>query len=230
MAETKRDRIESIGEQAHIEFEALYAFVAKTSEFYDEWERKLSKEYSEKAESPDINEPFIRSLFQRTLESMDNMHSLLNNTTFTSCVSIFEFYLQQLCHILTVKGSITLDDLSGRSYIVKAKTFLIKSAGIDLQPQEHLWDRLFLHAQLRNKIVHEQSKVKISSQKSELYTKLKSLDGLTFTQIDETTAVIKIEDTIFIDRYIDDAAKYLRFVIDAVRQKIIEKGIEGMVD
>lgn len=224
-SETRRDRVENIGTHADLEFDALYTFVAKTTELYQEWEKRLNQDYSTVMISADQNEPFLRQAFQRTLESKDNMHSLLYNTTFTSCVGVFEHFLQELCKILTIKESITLDDLKGGSYILKAKVFLTKCAGINLQPEERLWARIFLHAELRNKIVHEQSKVKINLQKNTLYNRLQALEGLSITPVNGTVALIKIDNADFIVRYIGDTAKYLRFVIDAVRLKIIEKGI-----
>src|SRR5436190_9043494 len=102
--ETKKDRIDNIGLIAELEFDTLLAYAHRTYELYDSWEKQMMEDYRKAIKSAADREGYIRSIFRRELDAKDNMHSLLFNTAFVSCVGTFEYFLRDICNILTIKG------------------------------------------------------------------------------------------------------------------------------
>ncbi|GHN01558.1 hypothetical protein WSM22_30470 [Cytophagales bacterium WSM2-2] len=231
---TKGHLIENISNYIDFEFHALRTFVKQTSDLYDDWEKQTIKTFKEN-ESPEIdgqgNVPYMRRWLKNQLNTRDQIGGIMLSSGFVSSVSLFEYFLKDICDIMIDKSKITPDEIDGESYIEKSKIFLTKVVGVDLSSDEEKWKILFGYSEIRNKIVHNQSRIKKHKGKREkeqppLYRKIKEMSGVIFDVQTESSAHFIITEPEFIYNYCTLAEEYLSLTIQKVWQRIKALGIE----
>lgn len=146
----------------------------------------------------------------------------LNNSTFLSLYSFFEYNLKSICVSLNKYGSARVkpDDLSGRNYIEKAKKYLTLILELDLSSLEMSWIEITKFQQLRNCIVHNNSNIfKNKDQPIKNQPLFQIVDSNKYLDINLENGTISIND----DQFLIDTAECYHDYLKSVLKKI--KGI-----
>ncbi len=131
--------------------------------------------------------------------------TILRNSLFISIFSFFENELNQLCNLYKIffNSTISLEDISGKG-IVKAKKYLEKVVGLNLDSLNTEWSILANYKKIRNSLVHNDGK-------------FKSLDELSKI-LDNVPEIEKSEDLFiyikakFLNNFLLLIEKYLRII------------------
>jgi len=144
------------------------------------------------------------------------LQSILFNSTFVSCVALFETQFKQICEILQ-SDEHKLEDAKGKSSIQKFYNFISKKFGVDLTAKDKLFDSLIVYNQIRNKIVHEQATIQ---GKLDLAREIKKLKNISVEELMKGYFEIKIRDCKFIYDYIERVREYLNFVNEEILKQV----------
>ena len=194
-------------------FNALHRYTEQTTELYERWQKEqlMLLERSFRTNGND-NGGFLN--LQADLRN--NLQSILFNSTFVSCIALFETQFKLICEILQTNQT-KLVDAKGSSSLQKFYNFISKRFHIDLKAKDKLFNSLVLHNQIRNKIVHEQASIQYES---ELVRKVKKLKNIYVDEPAEGYFEIKITGCDFIYDYIKMAREYLNFVNEEILKQI----------
>src|SRR5579871_1938316 len=95
---------------------ALHKYAELTTELYDTWQKE--KLWSlERSFQTDDKDNGLQLNQQVNLRS--RLQLILLNSTFVSCVALFETLLRDICEIVVDSSKVTLDEIGERSYIKK---------------------------------------------------------------------------------------------------------------
>ena len=89
--------------------------------------------------------------------------SYFYHSTIVSLYSILEVCLNDICELIIKETGFhfTLDEISGRDYILKSRLFLERVCGVDFKEVDQEWKSIKEYQKIRNFIVHDNSKCEI---------------------------------------------------------------------
>ena len=152
----------------------------------------------------------------------------MHSSAFVSAVALFESLLQDVSKILFSDNQLRPRDLAGNSNNRKAHLFLQKVIGVDLSPERTTWDALNVYSTLRNKIVHEQSKISDNdiSQFNRTFQQSINANEIELDDVGNISQ-FRILKASFIYTYCDKAEYYLQWLAEEIRQYIVASGISN---
>ncbi len=225
---TRMLAIQDIRAVIHQEYGLLRYFIEKTTELYGQWEADFLKEAGTMLDEETEATPRLRAILIRHLNRKDEVTYVMHSSAFISAVALFEGLLQDICKILFNNNQLRPRDLAGNSNNRKAYLFLQKVIGLDLSLENIKWNALTIYSTLRNKIVHEQSRVGGKDVDQFRGTFLQSFEAKEVA-LDEigTVAQFRIMKAGFIYTYCDTAEYYLQWLAEEIRQYIVSSGISN---
>ena len=91
--------------------------------------------------------------------------------------------------------------------------------GINLSAQQGTWRQLLDYTKIRNKIIHNRSKIqKNKSDNNEVIQAIKKFDGASISEETGEYLIFKIND-LFVTNYISTSNAYLKFLLLSIIKK-----------
>lgn len=137
-------------------------------------------------------------------------------SSFLASYSILEYHLKSMTEEYRVHFDlkITVNDLSGNNYILRSKNYLEKVIELDLSTLNEYWNEISKYQKIRNKIVHNESKIDNIS--SELSNEIRKMDGIELA----IGGWLRLTDKVFIINFLELTEKYINKIIDLTEVKI----------
>jgi len=217
-----------VKEQIKMQFSDFKEFVDEVSLDLNSKVKKADADYKAVSES-DPDSEYLDSLIE-DYRKYQEMHSkFLYNPMLLLIYGYFENWLKKICDYNNRKGfsSVTVDDLAGRNYIEKSRSYLEKVTEISLNDLEVQWKRITEIQRIRNLIAHNSSNVQKKTSRpiieQSCYQLLKNEPLI---HLDEQFGEFYIEDKEFVHEVVKVTQEYLLAVVDKVDQvKVKAKNI-----
>ena len=206
-------------ERTEYELKYLRSYVVDISEAISDKGEALEANMIADIDSRPDDEEILVDLFNKEISKLKSYfyHS--------SIVLVYTLLESSLSHLSAEIKSCTnskliLQDLSDNNLIRKSIRYIELTCGIDLKKEKKLYDRICNYQQLRNQIVHKNSRVKGNTPK-ELKKNAKALE-VTFSgiEINYDSWDFHITDNSLIKELVDVVAEFLSIAINKVNSQV----------
>lgn len=206
-------------ERTEYELKYLRNYVVDISEAISEKGDILEQNMAADIDSRPDEEDMLVDLFQKEITKIKSYfyHS--------SIVLVYTLLESSLSHLSAeiqkcTESKLNLQDLNDNNLIKKSIRYIELTCDIDLKKEKELYDRLCEYQQLRNQIVHQNSRVKGNT--TESLTKNAKALKVTFSgiEINYESWDFHITDNLLITELLDIINEFLGIAINMVNSKI----------
>ena len=216
----------SFKERTEYELKYLRSYVVDISEAISEKGETLEENMIADIDSQPDNEEMLVGLFHKEISKLKSYfyHS--------SIVLVYTLLESSLSHLSAeikncTNSKLLLNDLSDNNLIRKSIRYIELTCDIDLKKEKKLYDRICEYQQLRNQIVHQNSRVKGNTPEA-LVKNAKALE-VTFSgiEINSESWDFHVTDNSLIKELVDVVEAFLNIAINKVNAQIfvVEKGV-----
>jgi len=210
-------------ERTSYELKYLKSYVADISEAISEKGEVLEQKMGLDIDSNPEDEEVLVDLFHKEISKLK---SYFFHSTIVLIYTLLESSLSHLsAEIKSSTGSkLILEDLKGTNLIGKPIRYIELTCDVDLKGEKKLYDRICEYQQLRNQIVHSNSRVKgndpASLKKSAVALKA-TFSGIL---INEDTWSFHITDSTLIDELAEVVESFINVAISKIESKMFVVG------
>ncbi|WP_421288277.1 hypothetical protein [Aeromonas veronii] len=214
-------RIDLVGFKERTEYEIKYIrnYVVDISGAISEKGDALEEEMISDIDSNPDDENVLVELFN---SEISKLKSYFYHSSIVLVYTLLESSLSHLSDEIKkcTNSKLTLHDLSDKNIIRKSIKYIELTCGIDLKKEKNLYDRICEYQQLRNQIVHQNSKIKGDTH--EALVKNAKVLKIKFPtiNINSDTWDFHITDDVLIKELVDIVGKFLNVAIDEVNSQI----------
>jgi len=214
-------RIDLVGFKERAEYEIKYIrnYVVDISGAISEKGDALEEEMISDIDSNPDDENVLVELFN---SEISKLKSYFYHSSIVLVYTLLESSLSHLSDEIKkcTNSKLRLHDLSDNNIIRKSIKYIELTCDVDLKKEKNLYDRICEYQQLRNQIVHQNSKIKGDTHEA-LVRNAKVLKiKFPTININSDTWDFHITDDVLIKELVDIVGKFLNMAIDEVNSKI----------
>jgi hypothetical protein len=173
---------------------------------------KLQESHKEELEKFPLYPHIIDSAYENRYRDLDIYFArILLNSSFIASFSIFEIMFKEVCYLAAYKFSrqVEFDFNTG---VERCSNYLKGELRLDLSDLSEFWNDLLKYRELRNSIVHHNSRIVKNTARTIAF--LKKLEHVRIKKIrNKEEYVFVIVDRQFINEFLDSASEYLANIL-----------------
>lgn len=192
----------------NLQFNTIISYLKSSSNDILEREKEIELNYLawKKERGKNFDAEVAYSLFESNLYDHVRFSELLNSSTLVTVYSVFESDYYGICNRLKLllRSQIDVNDLKCPSNIEQCRNYVKKVGNVDLTRLNEQWARIRKYQFLRNKIVHNNSR--IADVKQDMLSFIHNEEGVEYAEKSKTVKITSIK---FLLVFIELAKIYL---------------------
>lgn len=213
------DPIEIYGHRIHWEYNHMIKFIDHSTEGLGLQKKAVKRDYERAANKDPIYWQAIYEIRDEELNRFEtNYATILRNSFFVGCYSLFESCLLNICLLLEKEkassGAKKYKRQSDKSYVESCKIYLEQQMGLDLSNVTKEWNFIDDAREIRNLITHQNAQIASSTvaelKKSKSYKILSKIESF---RINTKHRSFKLVDNVYLLDFCHQSRTFLREIV-----------------